>query len=470
MNISHESYQETPPQSGPLADDQRWPEPGNLETQLYSTEPFTLEMLPTCLRDFALDVASRMQVPLEMPAVTLICALGGATGRRAKVQPKERDTGWQRVPNLWGGIVAPPGSMKSPVISACLSPLYTAEALNESNGLRLIVNDGTFESLHQLMSANPSGLFLVRDELTGMLEMLSKPGREGERQFYLEGWNASGQAFKLDRISRGTVVAQCCLSMFGGIQPDQLQKYIWTWLAKRTANDGFLDRFQLLIWPNISKDWNYVDKMPNAAAAQRVERIFQAVSRLSPDNPRIFRFSYEAQSFFVSWLTGLERTIREGRVDPILLAHLGKHRSLMPSLACLFCLAKIADEGFEGFEGRGDPLLIDLDSSQAAATWCTFLESHARKIYSCVIAGAEPAVILSKQILGQKLNLEFTPRDIKQKDWRGLKEDGAIEEGLKALLAANWLRALPSTRSLTGGRPTVRYQINPKLFSEISNN
>ena len=43
--------------------------------------------------------------------------------RRAIIQPKANDTGWVVVPNLWGGIIAPPGFMKSPVIQAATRPL-----------------------------------------------------------------------------------------------------------------------------------------------------------------------------------------------------------------------------------------------------------------------------------------------------------------------------------------------------------
>jgi hypothetical protein len=33
------------------------------------------------------------------------------------------DTGWVIVPNLWGGIIAPPGYLKSPVIQMATRPL-----------------------------------------------------------------------------------------------------------------------------------------------------------------------------------------------------------------------------------------------------------------------------------------------------------------------------------------------------------
>ena len=67
---------------------------------------------------------------------------------------------------------------------------------------RLLVNDATFEAMHETMAANPAGILVVRDELTGWLAQLDKPGREGERAFCLQAWNGD-TPFTLDRIGRG---------------------------------------------------------------------------------------------------------------------------------------------------------------------------------------------------------------------------------------------------------------------------
>jgi len=144
----------------------------------------------------------------------MLC-LAGAVNRRANIQPKANDNGWVVVPNLWGGIIAPPGFMKSPVIQAATRPLhqiqtewrheheealeeydrdkeeyelrraawkepYKANAKKGKTALdrpedepeeptlrRRIVNDATFEAMHQTMSENPAGILVIRDELTG---------------------------------------------------------------------------------------------------------------------------------------------------------------------------------------------------------------------------------------------------------------------------------------------------------------
>jgi hypothetical protein len=217
------------------ADD--WPKLEPIQSELPPVEAFSEDLLPDSFRPLVTDVTERMQVPMDYPAVVMVLCLAGAVNRRGVIQPKANDTGWVIVPNLWGGIIAPPGFMKSPVIQAATRPLNQIqtewrheheEALKdharekeeyelrraawreqykaaskkgsaapdrpedepeEPKLRRLIVNDATFEALHQTMSENPAGILVIRDELTGWWSQLDRAGREGERAFCLQAWN-----------------------------------------------------------------------------------------------------------------------------------------------------------------------------------------------------------------------------------------------------------------------------------------
>jgi len=114
---------------------------------------------------------------------------------------------------------------------------------------RLIIQDATFEKLHELMVQNPAGLLVVRDELTGWLAELDRQGREGERAFYLSAWNGD-TPHSIERIGRGSIcVPACCVSVFGGIQPARLRSYLQDALQDGPANDGLMQRFQILVGP-----------------------------------------------------------------------------------------------------------------------------------------------------------------------------------------------------------------------------
>jgi putative DNA primase/helicase len=56
------------------------------------------------------------------------------------------------------------------------------------------------------------------------------------------------------------------MSMLGGIQPGRLRSYLVDAIKDGPGNDGLIQRFQLLVWPDTSTDWTYVDRAPNAAA------------------------------------------------------------------------------------------------------------------------------------------------------------------------------------------------------------
>lgn len=106
-----------------------------------------------------------------------------------------------------------------------------------------------------------------------------------------------------------------------------------------------------------------------------------------------FRFSPEAQAFFQDWIQSLQEKL-EAKDHPILIQHLSKYRSLMPSLALAFHLINVADDLV-----KGD---ITLDAVQKAAACCAYLESHARRSYEMVLEStfeAFPTVSKTEELL-----------------------------------------------------------------------
>ncbi len=349
-----------------------WPEPVPIQSELPPVEPFSEDLLPASFRPLVRDVAERMQVPMDYPAVMVLLCLAGVVNRRAIVQPKANDTGWVVVPNLWGGIIAPPGFMKSPVIQAVTRPLVQFQAewqLAHEDALkhyeydkeeyelrraawkeqfkanskkkkaspdrpgdepeepklrRLIVNDATFEALHRTMGENPAGILVVRDELTGWWSQLDRAGREGERAFCLSAWNGD-TGHTIDRIARGTIhVEACCMSMLGGIQPGRLRSYLADALQDGPSNDGLIQRFQLMVWPDTEHGWEYVDRAPDAPSEALAAVVFRKLVELDAEHPMRFRFAPDAQELFIEWLAELEKKVRGDELHPALTSHLSK--------------------------------------------------------------------------------------------------------------------------------------------------
>ena len=92
------------------------------------------------------------------------------------------------------------------------APRYTPPAAK-----RYLVNDTTVEKLGELLNHNPNGLLLFRDELSGFLHMMDRPGHENDRAFYCEAWNGTGaytyEGYPVDVHRSGLCAVPSGLSM-----------------------------------------------------------------------------------------------------------------------------------------------------------------------------------------------------------------------------------------------------------------
>jgi hypothetical protein len=485
-----------------------WPEPAPLGEELPAVEDFALDLLPPSLRPLVDDVSERMQTPRDYAAVAAVVTLAGCVNRRAVVQPKAQDSSWSVVPNLWGAIVGAPGYMKSPVLRAITLPLariedlwrteYAAasseydsakehaelrhqawreqckQAFKKNRPIpvepddtvtaptlkRLVLTDTTFEKLHEILSENPAGVLVVRDELTGWLAQLDKQGREGERGFFLQAWNGDG-GFTIDRIGRGSIhVPAVCVSLLGNIQPSRLRWYLSEVLEGGPTDDGLFQRFQLLVWPDPPRNWQLVDRLPNSAAAFAAEKVYAQLANMSGDSSVQLRFDPDAQQLFNEWWAALEKTLRDDSgLSPSLVAHFAKYRGLLPSLAGLFELADLAAAG-----NLSAAALISLDHTRQAAAFCEYLSTHAWRVYASVMSPeCRAARDLARHIRSGDVPEVFSARSFYLKGWRGLGSAKRMRGALSILEGAGWVRRGSSASHSGGGRPSEEWLINPKV-------
>jgi Protein of unknown function (DUF3987) len=231
---------------GPGGPEAPWPAPLPIPDTLPAVPAFDAErLLPEGLRAWVLDIAERMQAPVDFIAISAVCALSSVVGRQLAIRPKQHDD-WTVVPNLWGLAVGRAGVMKSPPMAEALKPLHrlVAQAREDHAGKmrdyefaseaaklrkealkarlkeavkagkptdeiraayealeepeppterRYMVNDATVEKLGELLKANRNGLLVFRDELSGWLCVMDREGHENDRAFYCEAWNGHRQ-------------------------------------------------------------------------------------------------------------------------------------------------------------------------------------------------------------------------------------------------------------------------------------
>ena len=460
-----------------------------------------LEMLPEDLRPWVADTSERMQVSPELIAAPALVALGAVVGRRMTIQPLSRDSGWQVTPNLWGAVVAPPSAKKSPAQREALAPLQAVEdtllekqeedrprlaarklaaeqkvaairdqikrsyrpgskqdparleaslatalseleeASKEAQPERLMINDATVEKLHELLGCSPKGLLQCRDELAGWLQSLEREDRKTDRAFYLETWAGDGR-FTVDRIGRGTVRAQgLCLSLFGGIQPARVEPLVRSTI--RDGGDGLLQRMQVLVWPEVSRDWKLVDRPPDARDRQPALDLYERLGQMRSES-EARKFDDQGQEVFYAWLQELEEKLLSPELSsaPAFVSHLAKYRSLMPSIALLFHLAS----------DRPDRQ-VSAEAARFGAAWCEFLEKHARKLYAPeLFPGREAAYVLAAKIRSGAVSDRMSLRDIHHKGWRGLTSADDLEAAAE-LLASYGSCSLETVQPATG-RPS----------------
>ena len=500
-----------------------WPAPQPIRASLHPVDAFDARtLLPPSLSAWILDEADRMPCPPDFIAAGALVALGAIIGARCTVKPKSQDD-WLIVPNVWGAIVGLPSAKKSPAIGAALKPLdrliakameaqskeleeYESkktvhaaqkEALefsikqtakgkpsNGSNGSTLSAlarelqdhqkdapkepilrryktNDTTVEKLGELLRENPAGLMVLRDEIVGLLASWDREGREGERAFFLEAWNGN-QSFDTDRIGRGSIfIPNLCVSIFGGIQPDKLTAYLEQ-AEHALANDGMLQRFQILLYPD-HRAWEWRDRYPSRDARNSAFSVFESLAEFDPVRwgatpadafikfPH-FRFDDAAQEVYVEWSADLHAKRIPAEDHQLIAQHLTKYDKLFPALALILHLAECADTGRRG--------AITKEAALRAAAWCEFLEKHARRSYGLLIDdGLRAAQALADKVKAKKLPNGFTARDVRRNQWRYLTSDDLVQSAVDWLADEHWLRG----EDVGGTGKGPRAQDNPLL-------
>jgi putative DNA primase/helicase len=495
-------------------------DPRPIAADLLPVPPLEPEMIPGPFRNWLKDIAHRGSFPIEYGAAAALVGISGLVGRRVAIRPKRHDV-WTVIPNLWGAAVGPPGFQKTPAVQEALHPLirlakaaierhkadeakwvqmqvikkaqkekakrelqkligddespeewdplaYQIAADDEETRpkeRRYLINDSTIEKLAELLAANPLGITVFRDELTGLLRTLKRQGHESDRSFYLESWDG-WKSYSVDRISRGTLhIPHVCLSIFGTVQPGPLARYLRAAISG-DEDDGFMPRFQVLVYPDTDGKFENIDRYPDTEAKTQAYDVFEAIELIDPvamgcaldedrDIPYV-SFAPDAQCFFDEWRQELEDKLRSGALSHIMASHLAKYRSLMPSLALIFHLI----EQCHGF--RLEP--VSLRSAMCAAAWCEFLEAHAKRIYQGALDGDPSEAIRLAERIWDSLPNPFTIRDVQRKGWSGLTGNEEIRRAIGLLEDRGWVAMVEIPTTSKGGRPTEQFWVHPKLL------
>jgi hypothetical protein len=507
-----------------LDSSQAWPEkPVALDIQLPAVEELRESLIPGPLSKWVFDVAKRMDnAAPDFVAAAAVVQAGALLGRKVGIRPKRHDD-WVVIPNLWGGLVGMPASMKTPALEAALKPIkrlaakakidyedalknhdfdkviYAAQhkALKETLQAkakeltldkgsaddlkafkkefeelkepeapiqrRYVTNDTTIEKLAEILAENPDGILYYADELMRFLRGLDRVGREADRAFYLEAWNGSG-SFEVDRIGRGSIfVPALCVSLLGGIQPGPLSKYVIDAMEDTDKADGLLQRFQVMVYPDLRS--NPTDIIPDAKARNKAYEVFENLANLDAGEFGAAASPDDVPT--IGFSEEAQEIFNEWRAE--FEPRYGSRDQLvaiqshMLKFRSLFASLALIFEAIDFVGGSSSGGSISKISAMQAAGWCEYLESHALRVYSPLMDTPERrAELLLHKILTKEIKPGAKVREIYRKQWSGLKTYESVAEALAILSHHGWVR-ITKVNPAGRGRPTEVLQVHPEL-------
>jgi hypothetical protein len=481
----------------PPRESEDWPDPRDIKSGLEPVPSFDPNVLPEVLRPWLEDIADRMQAPLEYVVVPAMVMCGSLIGNKIALRMKELDD-WDEVGNLWGMTVGRPGYLKTPAASEVFKPLRRAalkaneayasasktyemsreiyekkkkDAINKGypptdpapvEPIRrvYVTNDTTYEKLCEILVDNPQGVLVHRDEFVSLLRYLDLEQNSTAKGFFNSAWRGMDN-YATHRVIRGhTFVKSACVSLFGTTQPGVISDYVRHATLGR-GDDGTIQRFGLVAWPDTELPYKYVDRRPLIDARNAAYAAVDRLDALTPksvgaeqgdyDNFPFLRFAPEAQRVFVPWIEKLMGRIRDGGLSDAMASHLEKHKKLVASLALI---THLLDAG----EGPVSEIAL-----VKAALWAEHLEAHAARLYS---AGVQPARAAAKTLLTKiraghlRENPAFSVRDVQRAGWAGLGSQDDARAAIEMLCAHDWL--WPHHYEVNG-RTYTEYFINPKV-------
>ena len=215
-------------------------------------------------------VASSLQCPVDIALSAMFVTVGVAMGKRVIID----DGKYRNYPCLWVCVVAPSGSNKSTPIRFFLQPLKDRDSYNygvyreELRAYRqagddkgdkpvfkqYVISDSTPEARNQVLSVNPNGILLYRDELKGMIDDFCRYAKSGELSQMLSMFDSD--TIVVNRKSdEPLLIKDPFMSIIGSIQPSVL---VDTFGNDNMMNNGFNQRW-LFCYPESGMPEMYND-------------------------------------------------------------------------------------------------------------------------------------------------------------------------------------------------------------------
>ncbi len=206
------------------------------------SKDFPLKLLPEWLCRIVNDISSEYKICHESIAILIFVYFAACLRKSCLLKIHEF---FDVFPNLWGGIIAKPGSKKSPSSRFIFKTLQDiqnkrfgeAKAMPQSNikkWSRVIVKKVTQPALGDVLENSNGSVTMLRDELEALFKSANDSDYRGSLCSLYDC-----ESTQIDKKTGGSLnVEDAILSIAGCIPIDKLRDYY-----KKYLSSGFMDRF-----------------------------------------------------------------------------------------------------------------------------------------------------------------------------------------------------------------------------------
>ncbi|MBU6335791.1 MAG: DUF3987 domain-containing protein [Chloroflexi bacterium] len=418
------------------------------------------EALPQLVREVVEPFRRMTGMPPEAIGTLVMAACHGALGNLARI---DMGNGWTEACASWTALVAPSGSMKTAAIGCAQCILQAVEEAERGDGgqdgwnrMLVVTGDPTTEAIAMAEAANPLGLVVCRDELSGIIAGMDghRQGKGVDRGFYLQAYDGATYQ-QLRKKSESARIPHHLLTFIGCIQPDILRGAF----SAADITSGFVPRWQFVRIPR--REPGSEPPVDHGAEREFVRARGRLVERLldlraigmAGKDPHVVRVSDEAQAALRGFRSG-----QDHRAWPL---PDGPRRAMLLKSGGVAVRTALVIHMLEsqGMGSRAEDIVVPVTSEQAerAARIARWHAGENERVYAGAFGKPLPAQEAERaREMAEQLHAErgaFTHRDYQRRHHIATAEEAKRLLGL--CRSAGWNTHAAPARAGGGHQPML---------------
>lgn len=455
---------------------------------------FPVHALPPPVASMISESAKAIGCDEALVAMPMLAVLGAAIGTTRQIRIREE---WLAFPILWTVCVADSGSQKSPAADVSLNYVRQREAklakefaaqckeyrqacraakkfkgaalegdtaqqvmIQEPVCRQVLVDDVTVEALAMVLSDNPRGVLLARDELSGWFGSFDRYAHKGgaDEPFFLKAY--SGRSHSVNRRTgdiRSIHIERAAVWLTGVIPPRVLQRA----LGSVHRESGLLARLLLVSPPHRARVWSErtVAAKTKATWCRLLDELYELAHETTLDDtplPRIVDLGPEAKMRYSTFYDAHNLETKD--LDADLSAAWSKLEEIPGRLALIDHEVRLASG-----EAGLDPHTIDGESVYRAIQLVQWFKNETKRVYAILreSEAAQAVRQLDERLIAwiRERGDPVTARFVRN-HFRKFPTAEAVEAALQRLVDNGFGHWRPVVPGAQGGRPTAVFVPN----------